>query len=141
MSGADCGAALLAAAVRAAIIARAPRRTVAAVAGAVACAIGRPATAPAQQPVPTAPEEPSASVAAAPAGSSPEELLAALRAARAAQRRWKKTRRKATKEAGGRVAAQGVEPPSDTQDGPGVLMKKAAEGRKWRATKAGGITF
>ena len=88
-AGAD-GAALIAAAVRAADLAKASRRTVAAVAGAVASAM-----APAQHRRPREPAE--AVVQTSEIGSSPEELLASLRAARAAQRRKNKLRRREAK--------------------------------------------
>jgi hypothetical protein len=96
------GAAMLAAAVRAAVLAKAPRRTVQAVAAAVAGVFARP----------DATQRPAASV---PAGShcaaketghdaSAEELLAALRSARNAQRRKKKERRREAKMAASKAA-------------------------------------
>lgn len=94
---ADDGAALLAAAVRAAVLAKAPRRTVQAVASAVAgvvfgrSAAGEASTAAAAR-VPAGPQRAAASDAT---GASALELLEALRAARSAQRRGKKERRKA----------------------------------------------
>lgn len=99
MAAAD-GAALVAAAVRAAVLANAPRRTVAAVAAAVACALVRgPSKAVITQPD-------AGARARAPQAAGPEvgadsaaALLAALRGARAAQRRRKKERRKAGKAA------------------------------------------
>jgi len=95
MSSAD-GASLVAAAVRAAILAKAPRRTVAAVAAAVAGAFVH--RSPAQRPAPT-PRAPTGRQAATPPapGDSPEELLQALRAERQAQRRRKKERRRANR--------------------------------------------
>jgi hypothetical protein len=92
------GPALLAAAVRAACLAKAPRRTIQAVAAAVAGVLARPAT------MAATPREASSARAgdmrnAADAGNGfpPEELLAALRAARSAQRRRKKVRRRTAK--------------------------------------------
>lgn len=103
------GVALVAAAARAVVQARTPRRTVAAVAASVTCAlvgvgakaatpqphIGRPAGAP-----------PGAALAAADAGAADDApaLLAARRSTRAAQRRRKKDRRRAGKEAAARPA-------------------------------------
>ncbi len=96
MSDSAAGAAvLLAAAVRAAILARAPRRTVAATAAAVASALRPllraevPAVVATGQPV--APEVCQATGKPAPptapnAGASPEELVVALRTARALRR-------------------------------------------------------
>mmetsp|Transcript_58117 Transcript_58117/g.115213 ORF Transcript_58117/g.115213 Transcript_58117/m.115213 type:complete len:273 (+) Transcript_58117:60-878(+) len=80
------GAALLAAAVRAACLAKAPRRTVQAVAEATDAAPATDTGEAAGRQRAAAPE---------PGGSSAEELLAALRQARAAQRRRKKERRRA----------------------------------------------
>jgi len=91
------GAALMAAAVRAAVLAKAPRRTVQAVAAAVAGALRpQPALRPrTSQTVPAgAPAE-----SPPPRGSSPEELLEALREARRVQRRRKKERRRANRSA------------------------------------------
>lgn len=94
------GAALLAAAVRAAVLAKAPRRTVQAVAAAVAGVLVRPAAANAAKG--TGPSVPAGSQCAAAEGAgdpSPEFLLDSLRAVRSAQRRRKKERRQARKEA------------------------------------------
>ncbi|CAE8671775.1 unnamed protein product [Polarella glacialis] len=91
------GPALLAAAVRAACLAKAPRRTTQAVAAAVAGVILRPPTA-AAVPGPTSAAPAGPQRAAEGAGdASPEALLAALRSARAGQRKRKKERRKAAK--------------------------------------------
>lgn len=102
---ADGAAAMVAAAVRAAVLAKAPRRTVAAVAAAVASALGRLVTAAAvSQPKAKVPTGAKSAAAVGPVESagvpSPEEMLAALRSARAAQRRRRKQRRRAAKEAG-----------------------------------------
>lgn len=104
---------MVAAAVRAAILAKAPRRTVSAVAAAVVGALGRPAAAeatrrPAASATSGAQRNGAAEAPPESAGGSPEELLAALRAARAAQRRRKKLRRKVVQEAD-RPEAQGEE--------------------------------
>lgn len=109
---ADGAAALVAAAVRAAVLAKAPRRTVAAVAAAVASALGRLQTvAAAPQSGVKVPTGAKSAAAAAPAESadvpSPEEMLAALRSARAAQRRRRKQRRRAAKEDGRSVEREG----------------------------------
>ena len=88
------GAALLAAAIRAACLAKAPRRTVQAVAAAVTGVLVRP----------TAAAEPRAA-ASVPAGAqsahdeaaSPDQLVDSLRVARRAQRARKKERRRAAK--------------------------------------------
>lgn len=90
------GPALVAAAIRAAILARAPRRTVAAVAAAMVGALHRPA---AQPPPPSArePAETQFDTTAGLAGASPEVLVDALREARAAKRRKKKERRRANR--------------------------------------------
>mmetsp|Transcript_37065 Transcript_37065/g.119451 ORF Transcript_37065/g.119451 Transcript_37065/m.119451 type:complete len:243 (-) Transcript_37065:1935-2663(-) len=105
LASADGAAAMVAAAVRAAVLAKAPRRTVAAVAAAVASALARSeATAAVRRPVASVPAGASSRAADDPAeshgGPSPEELLKALRSARAAQRRRRKLRRRAVKEAG-----------------------------------------
>lgn len=99
------GPALLAAAVRAACLAKAPRRTVQAVAAAVASVIVRGATDEAAPNAPPGlPAGPSTlktgqrgpTAASAPCDASPEELLEALRAAKAARRRKKRERKRAT---------------------------------------------
>jgi hypothetical protein len=93
------GAALLAAAVRAAVLAKAPRRTVQAVASAVTGVLVRPETANAAKGPGHSVPAGSQSAAAESAGEpSPEVLLESLKAARSAQRRRKKERRKARKE-------------------------------------------
>ena len=96
MSAAD-GPALVAAAVRAAILAKAPRRTVQCVAiGVAGVVFGRPATASATT---AAPSVLAGSTRAAAdlraAEPSPDELVAALRSARSTHRRLKKARRRA----------------------------------------------
>ena len=92
-------AALLGAAIRAAVLAKAPRRTVQAVDSAVTGVLvhsaaeagpGAAAAAPAK-------EEVGPAAATPPTGASAEELVAALREARRAQRRRKKANRKARK--------------------------------------------
>ena len=101
------GPALLAAAVRAACLARAPRRTVQAVASAVAGVLARPVTAGAAA-APSTKAPPSTQRTAAPGseGASPEELLTTLRAERTVRRRRKKALRRAAK---GRAAEAGNE--------------------------------
>jgi hypothetical protein len=100
------GPALLAAAVRAACLAKAPRRTIQAIAAAVAGVLVRPATNEATpRQTSSAQAGPKRSAADVVDGSSPEELLVALRAARSAQRRRKKERRCAAKRAAVVVAA------------------------------------
>lgn len=95
------GAALVAAAVKAAVQARAPRRTVQAVAAAVTgVLLARQETAAAPGPVAVAPPDTQGATRLNGSGdASPEALLQALRAARSAQRQRKKQRRKANKEA------------------------------------------
>eukprot|EP00929_Paragymnodinium_shiwhaense_P121782 TRINITY_DN9415_c0_g1_i10.p2 TRINITY_DN9415_c0_g1~~TRINITY_DN9415_c0_g1_i10.p2 ORF type:complete len:239 (-),score=64.58 TRINITY_DN9415_c0_g1_i10:3122-3838(-) len=103
------GAALLAAAVRAACLAKAPRRTIQAVAAAVTGVLVRPlSAAAAPAPVSSVPARPQRTAAGGdevvPASS--EDLLNALRAARSAQRRRKKERRQAAKEVARQVGLQ-----------------------------------
>jgi hypothetical protein len=113
------GPAMIAAAVRAACLAKAPRRTVQSVAAAVAGVFAHP---PATARAATAP------VARVPAGTqraasqgvdgdaSAETLLAALREARSTQRRKKRERRRATR-AGSAAAAPAAElAPNTAQD-------------------------
>ena len=90
------GAAFVAAAVRAAVLAKAPRRTVQAVAAAVAGVFVRPVVAKAArgQAAPVS-QDAQCTSAQPPGDASAEVLLEALRAARSAQRRRKKERRKA----------------------------------------------
>jgi len=94
------GASLVAAAVRAAILAKAPRRTVAAVAAAMASALHKPA---AQSPPPGAREQAGAQTDTPVElpGASLEVLVEATRTARAEQRRKKKERRRANRSARG----------------------------------------
>ena len=89
-------AAIMAAAVRAAVLAKAPRRTVSVVAAAVASAFSAQATKDAAKSMPAIQRIATAGEAM-PADASPEELLAALRASRAAQRKRKKENRKAAR--------------------------------------------
>jgi len=98
MSAAD-GPALLAAAVKAALSARAPRRTVAAVASAVTRALAPTKTAPVTPPTKATPERADEQPAEekAIAETSPEDLLQALRHARRAERALKKARRRESK--------------------------------------------
>lgn len=92
------GAALIAAAVRAACLAKAPRRTVQSVAAAVASVLVRPAATVRERSAAEPAGTPCAAAGApAPGCPSPEELLAALRAARASARKKKKERRRAKK--------------------------------------------
>jgi len=89
---------LVSAAVRAAILAKAPRRTVSAVAAAVVSAfVGATAKAATQ---PQVARQPAGTQKAAESGDAGDAatLLAALRSARASQRRRKKERRRAAKE-------------------------------------------
>jgi len=94
------GPALLAAAVRAACLAHAPRRTVQAVAAAVTGVLAHPKTAAAEQAPATGTPVRShrAATQEKEAGTSPEELLRTLRAVRSAQRKRKKERRRAAKQ-------------------------------------------
>ena len=91
------GAALMSAAVRAAILAKAPRRTVQAVAAAVAGALVHRQPAPRAQTAPREPAEVRASPPPMPSDASPEVLLEACREAREAKRNAKKVRRKANR--------------------------------------------
>ena len=97
MAAAADATALLAAAVRAAILAKAPRRTVAAVAVAVAGVLVRPTACAAPTPGATRPASTQGATEHPLAGTSPEELVNAIRLARRAQRRRKTERRQATK--------------------------------------------
>ena len=122
-----CGASLVAAAVRAAILANAPRRAVQAVASAVAGVALRPDADPRSGPrhagTPTDHVSP-AGDAPPPPGSSPEELLEALRASRRAQRARKKARRRASRSSRG-TPCSGA--PSQTQAAPGLRQAGAAD--------------
>ena len=104
-------AALVAAAVRAAVLAKAPRRTVAAVAAAVTGVLVKP-----QQATPHKNDAATASGqradAQAATGASAEDLVAALREARSAQRRRKKERRKERKQALALALPAAAEEPS-----------------------------
>ncbi len=100
MASAD-GPAFVAAAVRAAILAKAPRRTVQAVAAAVTGVFVRPTAAAAPVPAAMAQAMPESADAAVEAtGASLEEMVAKLQAVRRAQRKKKKENRKARKRAG-----------------------------------------
>ena len=102
------GAALLAAAVSAAIRAKAPRRTVQAVAAAVTGVLTRPACAtPAAERRETAKPDNLNSKKLDANEVSAETLLAALRASRRAQRRRKKERRRASKKVSAAATAPG----------------------------------
>ena len=92
-------AALLGAAIRAAILARAPLRTAWAVASAVTGVLVHSTAEAAPRAAAAAPatEEAGPATATLPTGASAEELVAALREARRAQRRRKKANRKARK--------------------------------------------
>ena len=115
--GVDRAAALLAGAIRVAVLARAPRRTVSAVGAAVAGALAHPAMlaaetrrpseagAPASSRLPT--EQPDK-------GPSAEELFAALRNRRREARHAKKARRRAS-----RVAPPAAPPGRAREDGDG----------------------
>ena len=104
MGKAADGAALLAAAIKAAVSARAPRRTVQAIAAAVTAVVLRP-DAPASTVTDT---RVSAEVPDAPSVSE-EDLALRLRQARAARRRAKRQRRQAAK------AAAAMVPPVESQ--------------------------
>ena len=121
MAPAD-GAALMAAAVRAAVLAKAPRRTIQAIAAAVASALVHPHKAP---PPRTAPREPAGTPdmsQAVPKETSPEALLAALQAARKEQRRRKKERRRTN-----RLQKTGG---TDTSDDRVVAMVEGSAGKR-----------
>ena len=90
-------AALLSAAVRAACLAKAPRRTIQAVASAVAGVLLRPCTASKHEMDPDVRPSTQRANSAPVDGCSAEELLAALREKRSAQRARKKACRKAAK--------------------------------------------
>jgi hypothetical protein len=116
------GAALLAAAVRAAVQAKAPRRTVQAVAAAVTGVLLRlPADA---VPHPDSRRQPDAPVQTADAGD-PVQLLASLRAARRSQRQRKKERRRLAKQA---TSALPSSPPHDHQPVAGDVVAAGAAG-------------
>ena len=100
------GSALVAAAVRAACLAKAPRRTVQAVAAAVAGVCLRPVAVEGRKRATVASEPASAHDSSA-GDASPEELLEALRSCRREQRRRKKARRKANRAAPTAPAAKG----------------------------------
>ena len=105
-------AALLAAAVRAACLAKAPRRTVQAVAAAVAGVLVRPTAAAVPRTGPS--ERPSAQSDNNEDGAGdPAVALAALRASRRAQRTRKKARRKAAKQAA--AAPSAVQSPMEVE--------------------------
>jgi len=97
MTACSDGPPLLAAAVRAAILAKAPRRTVSSMAAAMVCALHgkRPPTT--QQP--RAQAEAVGTELEGLGGASPEALLQALRATRSQQRKRKKMRGKANRAA------------------------------------------
>ena len=88
------GAALLAAAVSAAIRAKAPRRTVAATAAAVVSVLTLAAARAGAAHTPRAPAGTKRSAPPPPDGASTEELLEALQAARRAQRQRKRARKR-----------------------------------------------
>ena len=96
MVGTD-GASLVAAAIRAAILAKAPRRTVSAVAAAVTGALVHQRTAPPANMESREPAGNPAGATAVPTGS-PAELVAALKEARQVKRRKKKARRRANRD-------------------------------------------
>ena len=111
------GAALLAAAVRAAILAKAPRRTVQAVATAVAGVLVRPVKA---EPASVPEDAASAPRAPAPAfgDASADALLQALRAKRCATRRAKRQRRTARRSASAAPDAEEEPLPAATGEAP-----------------------
>ena len=116
-------AALVAAAVRAAILAKAPRRTVAAVAAATAGAFAPRQAAP--QPQQTSRVPTGAGAATQAPGSSPEELVHALREARQAQRRRKKERRTANRRARAGEAAGPTVEDAELRVGNSASLQKA----------------
>ena len=91
-------AALLSAAIRAAVLAKAPRRTVKAFAAAVTSVLTRPLVASAASPPETGTGKPGKVAPGAP-GDACDELVQRLREVRAAKRRAKRQRRKAAKAA------------------------------------------
>ena len=127
------GAELVSAAVRSAILAKAPRRTVAAVAASVTSALL--GATKAAQPRPTAGEPTrtqNPTEQSAEGDASPEALLTALRDARRAQRKRKKVRKRAGKEAASHADQQNVdgEPAGQTHRGepvaPALPQEQAA---------------
>ena len=110
---ADDRAALLGAAIRAACLAKAPRRTIQAIASAVTGVLRRPHTASTRVKVPDVQPSTQRATSAPGNGGSPEELLAALREARSAQRRRKKDRRKAAKAARASAKSMATEADGD----------------------------
>ena len=123
----DRAAALLAAAIRAAVLARAPRRTVSAVGAAVAGALGHLAPVAETR----RPSEAGATAGSRPpdrdGGNSPsaEELLAALRQRRREARHSKKARRRAARAAFASAPSQAQAPPQAHvhSDGAGELPR------------------
>ena len=111
---------LITAAVKAAVAAKAPRRTVAAVAAAVAGVLGRRPAAATQSPAAAGLTRPRSTGAERSGGGvvSPETLVATLREARSAARRRKRLRRRARV----RAACTAAEPLSD---GTGALAAAA----------------
>ena len=109
------GAALLAAAVRAAVQANAPRRTVQAVAAAVTGVLVRPTAAagPHSDDLPRVPDAQSPHAGT----DDPAQLLEALRAARRAQRQKKKARRVAAKRAAADATAPRDAPAAEADMG------------------------
>lgn len=100
------GASLLAAAIRAAVQAKAPRRTVQAVAAAVTGVLLRATDAVPADAVPhlASRRQPDAPMQTDDDGGDPAQLLASLRAARRSQRQRKKERKRAAKQAAGASA-------------------------------------
>eukprot|EP00930_Biecheleria_cincta_P061056 TRINITY_DN46623_c0_g1_i1.p1 TRINITY_DN46623_c0_g1~~TRINITY_DN46623_c0_g1_i1.p1 ORF type:complete len:268 (+),score=58.61 TRINITY_DN46623_c0_g1_i1:52-855(+) len=125
-------AALLGAAVRAAVLARAPRRTVQAVAAAVTGVLVRPAEAASQRRQKEPDEDARGSnLGDACDGASAEELLQALRQKRAARRRQKKQSRRARKA----QAAEGCEPHATDGRGGGEPKSENSSCESHEATK------
>ena len=124
MAAAD-GPALLAAAVKAAISAKAPRRTVQAVAAAVAGVFARPAPACVTPSVATKVRAETGSAANQSPGTSAEELVDALRLARRNQRRLKKQRRREQKQAQSSAAAQAPEASMQLQDDASMMVPQS----------------
>ena len=120
------GGALLAAAIRAACLAKAPRRTVQAVAAAVTGVLVRfVATDAAPASCTGVPTRPQRAATPETAVTSAEDLLQALRVARSTQRRRKKERRKAAKVVACSASAQEVK----VTDRPvGVVLECVAPG-------------
>ena len=107
------GPALLGAAVRAACLAKAPRRTIQAVAAAVAGVLVRPGL-PVATPGPSGSKLPCETGTARECTTDPSDLLEALRASRRAQRKRKKQRRRNARAS----ISEAVVAPTEDEDDP-----------------------